>query len=139
MRWMTLFCSLAMVAALGCAKPAPKAAPTPRQAHDPRAAHAEADHNGDGQLDRQEFHVRMVEVFFHGDRDKDGYLTWEELEATTVFPDDFREADMNDDGKIAMYEFIRVRFYDYDEVDTDEDGLLSVDEIVVVFERGGVR
>ena len=139
MRWMTIFYSLMMVAALGCAKPAPKIAHTPSQEHDPRAAHAQADHNGDGQLDHQEFHVRMVEVFYHGDRDKDGLLTWEELETTTVFPEDFSEADMNEDDKISLYEFIRVRFYDYDEVDTNRDGLLSVDEVVVVYERGGVR
>lgn len=107
--------------------------------YDPRVAHAEADSNGDGKVDRAEFHERMVEVFFHGDRDKDGYMTWAELEKTVVFPDDFRGADRNGDGRISLHEFIRVRFGDYDVVDTDGDGLLSVKEVTVVFERGGVR
>ena len=107
--------------------------------HDPRAAFAEADTSGDGQIDRAEFHARMVEIFFHGARVKDGYMVWAELEAAVALPDDFRGADRNGDGRYSLHEFIRVRFNDYDVVDTNEDGLLSLDEVVVVFERGGVR
>ena len=81
----------------------------------------------------------MVEIFFHGDGDKDGYMVWSELEAVVALPADFRDADRNGDGRYSLYEFIRVRFDDYDVVDTDQDGLLSLDEVVVVFERGGVR
>jgi Ca2+-binding EF-hand superfamily protein len=103
--------------------------------YDPKAAHAEADRNGDGMVDREEFHQRMVEVFFHADRDKDGFMTFEELEATVSFPQDFRDADTDGDGRISLYEFMRVRFYDYDRVDTNGDGLLSVDEVVAEFAR----
>lgn len=107
--------------------------------HDPRAAHEEADTNDDGQVDRAEFHARMVEVFFFGDADKDGYLTRAELEKTVSFPDDFKNADRDGDGRYSLYEFIEVRFYDFGVVDTDDNGLLSVNEVIVVFERGGVR
>ena len=107
--------------------------------HDPRVAFAETDTNGDAQIDRAEFHTRMVEIFFHGDRDKDGHMVWAELEAVVALPNDFRGADRNGDGRYSLHEFIRVRFDDYDIVDTDEDGLLSLPEVVVVFERGGVR
>jgi Ca2+-binding EF-hand superfamily protein len=110
---------------------------TPR--HDPRSAFAETDANHDGKIDRQEFHERMVEIFFHGDRDKNGFMTWQELEAVVVFPEDFRGADRDGDERISLYEFIRVRFEDFDPVDGDDDGLLSLEEIVAVFERGGVR
>jgi len=110
-----------------------------RPTHDPRVAHQETDSNGDGQIDRAEFHARMVEIFFHGDRDKDGYMTWAELEGAVSLPEDFRGADSNGDGRYSLYEFIEVRFHDFGLVDTDDDGLLSVDEVVVVFERGGVR
>ena len=108
-------------------------------AQDPRAAFAETDTSGDGQIDRAEFHARMVEIFFHGDRDKDGYMVWAELEAVVALPDDFRGADRNGDGRYSLHEFIRVRFDDYDVVDTDGDGLLSVKEVADVFDRGGVR
>ncbi len=110
-----------------------------RPTHDPRSAHKEADTNGDGKVDRAEFHARMVEIFFHGDANKDGYMMPAELEAVVALPDDFRGADRNGDGRYSLHEFIRVRFDDYDVVDTDGDGLLSVKEVVDVFERGGVR
>jgi Ca2+-binding EF-hand superfamily protein len=107
--------------------------------YDPRKAHAEADANGDGGVDRAEFHSRMVEVFFFADADRDGFMTWPELEAAVAFPDDFRGADADKDGRISLYEFVRVRFADFDTVDSNHDGLLSVEEVVVVYERGGVR
>ena len=110
-----------------------------RPTHDPRVAHEETDTNGDGQVDRAEFNARMVEIFFHGDANKDGYMTPAELEKTVPFPDDFRDADRDGDGRYSLYEFIEVRFYDFRLVDTNDDGLLSVEEVVVIFERGGVR
>ena len=104
------------------------------KSQDPRAAFAETDANRDGRVDREEFHHRMVEIFFHGDRDKDGYMTQQELVASVVFPDDFADADRDADGRISLYEFVRVRFATFDEVDTDADGVLSVEEVVATYE-----
>ena len=118
---------------------APPALADSKPAYDPREAHAESDTNDDGYVDRAEFHARMVEVFFFGDADRNGFLTPLELQNATPFPEDFRYADSNRDGRISLYEYQRVRFYDFDLVDTDRDGRLSLEEIVVVFERGGVR
>jgi Ca2+-binding EF-hand superfamily protein len=109
-------------------------ADTAKPEHDPRAAHAEADQNKDGQIDRREFHLRMVEVFFHADTDKNGFLKPEELNRATVLEEDFSEADKDGDGLIKLYEFIEYRFHLFDEADTNSNGTLSVEEVVAAFE-----
>ena len=130
MRWIPIsFLTLALVllaASAGADAPAPK--------HDPRAAHAKADLNHDGQIDRREFHLRMVEVYFHADTDKNGVLKPKELNRATVLEEDFSEADKDGDGSIALYEFIEFRFHLFDEADADSSGSLSVEEVVAVFE-----
>lgn len=104
----------------------------------PKEAFEQADLDGNGYVDRREFHVRIVEVFFHADSDKDGYMTWTELRGAVAFPDDFKGADADGDGRIALHEFIHVRFEDYPIADSDGDGRLSLEEVVAIFERGGV-
>jgi Ca2+-binding EF-hand superfamily protein len=113
------------------------AAEEPKQPGDPRVAFAETDENRDGRVDREEFHHRMVEIFFHGDRDKDGHMTPAELAGAVEFPKDFDGADRDADGRISLYEFIRVRFATFDEVDGDRDGLLSVEEVVEAYQVRG--
>ena len=132
MRWISLsLLTLALVLSAGSSSADD---PKPDPAHDPKAAHAEADQNHDGQIDRREFHLRMVEVFFHADTDKNGVMKPEELNKATVLEEDFSEADKNGDGMISFYEFIEIRYHAFDEADTDENGMLSVEEVVVVFE-----
>ena len=130
MRWISIFFLTLALLFSGISAQAEDPAPT----HDPRAAHAQADLNGDGQIDRREFHLRMVEVFYHADVDKTGFLKPEELNKATVFQEDFSEADKNGDGRISLHEFIEYRFDDFDEADTDSNGLLSVEEVTVAFE-----
>ena len=50
----------------------------PAQSYDPRAAFAQVDTNKDGQIDIEEFHVRLVEVFYNADTNKDGFLNADE-------------------------------------------------------------
>ena len=125
------FVTLFLLAAL------PALAEEPKQPGDPRVAFAETDQNGDGRVDREEFHHRMVEIFFHGDRDKDGFMTPAELAGAVEFPKDFDGADRDADGRISLYEFIQVRFATFDEVDVDHDGLLSVEEVVEAYQVRG--
>lgn len=129
MRWISI---PLLALALGVT---PARAQHPAPTHDPRAAHARADLNGDGQIDRREFQLRLVEVFYHADADKSGFLNPEQFKSATVFEEDFGEADQNGDGRISLYEFIEYRFDDFDEVDTDSNGMLSVEEVTAVFEK----
>lgn len=133
MRWFSI--SLLTLALVSSAVSAGAEDPKTKPAYDPKAAHAEADQNGDGQIDRREFHVRVVEVFFHADTDKNGSMKPEELNAATVRDEDFSKADKNGDGMITLYEFIEIRYHAFDEADTDKNGMLSVEEVVEAFEQ----
>ena len=97
--------------------------------HDPREALAATDKNGDGFIDREEFHHRMVDVFYFADRDRSGACAPGELEvydADTIYA----RGDRDGDGNLSMYEFINVRFGDFERADVDDDGMLSLQEVV---------
>jgi Ca2+-binding EF-hand superfamily protein len=126
---------LLLAPTLGVAPAARAGEDLPR--HDPKAAFTEADENGDGRIDRPEFVARLVEVFFHGDTDKDGFLSFAEMERVVAFPEDFRGADRSGDGRISMAEFLKVRAGTFDETDADSDGVLSPEEVIAVYERKG--
>lgn len=113
-------------------------AETAETKYDPRAAFAETDTTADGAIDRQEFYVRVVEVFYRADTNKDGFLAADEV-ALLTFPDDMRKADSNRDGRISVHEFVRIRDLDFEEADRDKDGLLSIDEVVGAYEVKGTK
>ena len=121
---------LAALVAAGSAALAADAAP-PK--HDPRKAFKESDPNGDGAVDHEEFQIRITEVFYFADANKDGYLDATELKAL-AFPEDFKEQDKDANGRVSLREFLRVRFEDFRTVDTDGDGVLEVDEVVTAYE-----
>ncbi len=123
-----------LAATAWCVAAGPSDAPTsdPRR-YDARAAFDEADRNGDGVIDHEEFQERMTEVFFFADRNKDGWLDATELR-TLVFPDDFTADDKDADGRVSLREFMRVRFRDFRTADRNGDEVLSVDEVVATYE-----
>jgi Ca2+-binding EF-hand superfamily protein len=98
-----------------------------------RAAHSESDSNADGRVDRNEFYVRMVEIFYRADGDRDGVLVLVELQK---IDEDmvFEPADANGDGKVTLSEYVDQRFESFHEVDVNSDGLLSVDEVIDAYE-----
>jgi len=110
----------------------------PQAKYEPRAAFAETDTNKDGAIDQPEFYSRIVEVYYHADGNKDGYLVEEEIGRLT-FPDDMKTADTNGDGRISLNEFVRVRELDFQSADGNKDGTLSVEEVVEVYEVKGKK
>ena len=127
----TLILAAALVA-MGSTAFAADAAPKT----DPREAFKQTDTNGDGTIDHEEYHVRIVEVFYFADVNKDGYLDPNELKVL-VFADDFDEHDKDDNGRVSLREFLRVRFADFPKADQDGDGMLSVDEVVTTYQEKG--
>ncbi|HVO26912.1 MAG TPA: EF-hand domain-containing protein [Candidatus Margulisiibacteriota bacterium] len=107
----------------------------PAQSYDPRAAFAQVDTNKDGQIDIEEFHVRLVEVFYSADTNKDGFLSADEY-ARLPFSGAFKAADTNGDGRISLAEFVTIRFRQFEAADTNHDYQLSVDEVVTAYEGG---
>jgi Ca2+-binding EF-hand superfamily protein len=128
MRWTT-------IAILTSAFIAAGAAPAGADAvdDDARAAHADSDRNADGKIDREEFHVRMVEIFYLSDADRDGFLILVELQK---IDEDmvFEPADVSNDGKLTLEEYVDQRFESFDETDVNSDGVLSVEEVIDAYE-----
>lgn len=107
------------------------AAATPT--YEPRQAFSESDTNGDGRVDRDEFRVRTIDVFYAADANKDTFLSVEEC---AVLPggNDLQRGDTNRDGKLDLDEFLRIREIEYEDVDRDDDGTLSVTEVIEAWE-----
>ncbi len=85
------------------------------------------DKNGDGKIDRGEFHQAVVEAFYFRDKDKSGYLVIEELKEAT--PEALKAMKLKTSGKISLQEYINALFKDFEAADADKDGLLTVEEI----------
>jgi Ca2+-binding EF-hand superfamily protein len=97
------------------------------QTTSPSQAFQATDANGDGRIDRAEFHARMMEVFFVLDLNKDGYLDASELPG--VAAEAIRAADGDSDGKLSAIEYINARFREFSAADRDGDGILTWSEV----------
>jgi len=128
MRWTTIAILTSALLAVG-------AAPAGADSMDDnaRASHAETDRNTDGYVDRDEFYVRMVEIFYTADGDKDGVLVLIELQKIDEGMV-FEPADANADGKVTLSEYVDQRFESFHEADVNSDGRLSVDEVIDAYE-----
>ena len=103
------------------------AQPAPPTSEDVNRAFRETDRNGDGRIDREEFHRRTVEVFYLLDANRDGYLVVSEV---TMIPiEAFRAADRDGDGKLSLQEYVNARFKDFEAMDTNRDGSVSKEEL----------
>lgn len=100
---------------------------------DVRAWMSKQDGNGDGKLDRGEFHQAVVEAFFLRDKDKDGFLAIAEL--TEASPEALKAIKRKDDARISLQEYANALFKDFEAADANSDGLLTVEEIEVYRKR----
>jgi Ca2+-binding EF-hand superfamily protein len=93
----------------------------------------ETDRNGDGKVDREEFHRRSVELFYFFDKDRKGYLVLVDIRNLT--PEHFKAADRNGDGKLTLDEFLNARFRQFDLADSNGDGVVTIEEVEVYVNR----
>jgi Ca2+-binding EF-hand superfamily protein len=101
---------------------------------DAKAWVKERDRNGDGRIDREEFHQAVVEAFFFRDKAKSGYLVITELSEAN--PETLKSVAHKTDGRISLQEFVNALFKDFEAADTDHDGLLTAEEIEIYMRSG---
>ncbi len=94
----------------------------------------EHDKNGDGKIDREEFHQAVIEAFFLRDVNKDGYLSMEEL--VVITPEARSLLRNKPDGKMALAEFLNALHKDFTAIDSNDDGLVSAEEIEIYRRKG---
>jgi Ca2+-binding EF-hand superfamily protein len=128
-RWMAVFTLGGALVVAGAAA-AWAQLPSPQEL---RQQFQETDRNGDGKIDREEFHRRSVELFYFLDRDRKGYLVLVDIKGLT--PEDFKAANRKADGKLTLDEFLNARFRHFDLADTNGDGVLTLEEIEVYVSR----
>jgi Ca2+-binding EF-hand superfamily protein len=102
--------------------------------YDVEGAFAETDTSKDGLIEIDEFFDRLVEIYFHGDADKNGTLSPAEFARAIVVPQEFSTVDRNGDGVVDRREFVRARLPVFQEADLDKDGALSLAEVKAALE-----
>jgi Ca2+-binding EF-hand superfamily protein len=93
----------------------------------------EHDKNGDGKIDREEFHQAVIEGFFLRDTNKDGYLSIEEL--VVITPQAQKLLRNKPDGKMTLAEFLNALHKDFTAADANDDGLLTAEEIEIYMRK----
>jgi Ca2+-binding EF-hand superfamily protein len=94
----------------------------------------EHDTNGDGKMDREEFHQAVIEAFFLRDVNKDGYLSIEELVVITPAAQNLLRN--KPDGRMTLAEFLNALHKDFTAADANDDGLLTAEEIEIYMRKG---
>lgn len=123
---LTTFLVLALVAGWALAQ-------TTTPAPDLKARFQRIDKNGDGLIDREEYHQAAVDSFYFRDKGKKGYLTVEDLKEAS--PEAFKAANRKSDGRLSLQEYVNALFRDFDAADVDKDGTLTYQELETYVSR----
>ncbi len=92
------------------------------------AAFNEADLNGDGVLEIDEYVAYMVNLFASLDKDRDGFLIIADIPETS--PEQFRLLDRNGDNKISLGEGVGGKVVEFFDADVNNDGVMSLAELL---------
>lgn len=87
----------------------------------------QVDKNGDGKLTREEFYRGIIEIFYFRDKNKDGFVTIEELEGAS--PEAIKAASRSGSNRLTLDEYVNALFKDFAAADKDGDGNLTIEEI----------
>ncbi len=93
---------------------------------------ARLDSNGDGVIDRTEFQIKKMELFYESDANQNIQL---EPEETNLKPEVFAAADTNGDGVLSGVEFIEAPFAQFEAADTNSDQVITREEFELFAEQ----
>jgi Ca2+-binding EF-hand superfamily protein len=97
-----------------------------RGAASPAELFAILDTDANGQIDRTEWQIRKMAIFYMRDRNNDLQLAPDELPGLDRTR--FSEADLNADGTLSGYEFDQAGFARFEQADRNTDGAVSTQE-----------
>ncbi len=101
-----------------------------------KARFASYDQNKDGRIDRGEFQVWMIEVFYLRDKDHKGYLVLEDVRGVMA-PEILKAINRKGDGKLSLQEFLNATFQDFAAIDVSQNGSLTMEEIEGYIKKAG--
>ncbi len=92
---------------------------------DARRAFTTLDADGDQMVTFEEFASKKILAFSAPDRNKDDYLSQDEIRIT---PEQFSSVDRDGDGKISGVEFVDSPYGQFDAYDRDKNGPITFEE-----------
>lgn len=106
---------------------------TPGTPTDPKKLFQLIDENGNGVIDRSEWSVRKMAVFYIRDANQDMRLSRNEVPG--IGGDWFEAADDDKDGFLSGLEFIQADFAQFEAFGANRDGNVTLDEFTVFLRR----
>jgi hypothetical protein len=102
------------------------ALPGAARADDTESEHDATDTNDDGVINRVEFNVLLIDIYYRADENRDGKLSRAELEK--VEPGVFDAANVDKDDQLTLREYQNARRRDFEAADADNDGNVTLTE-----------